>query len=78
MYILSIGYISGIFRNFIFLRFLIKCTVRELVMRINPNISFKGTFYTVADSHTRLPMTAGLLTQIEEKSKKGKRTRILT
>ncbi len=41
-------------------------------MRINQNISFKGTFYTVADSHTRLPMTAGLLTRIEEKAKKEK------
>lgn len=41
-------------------------------MQINQNINFKGTFYTVADSHTRLPMAAGLLTQIEEKSKNEK------
>ncbi|CCY63298.1 5'-Nucleotidase domain protein [Clostridium sp. CAG:967] len=38
-------------------------------MKINPCISFKGTFYTVADSHTRLPMTAGLLSEIENRSK---------
>lgn len=38
-------------------------------MKVGPCISFKGTFYTVADSHTRLPMTAGLLTEIENRSK---------
>ena len=37
-------------------------------MKVSPCTSFKGTFYTVADSHTRLPMTAGLLTEIEKRS----------
>lgn len=40
-------------------------------MRINP-ISFKGTFYTVSDSHGRLPMTAGVLTEIEKRAKESK------
>lgn len=38
-------------------------------MKVSPCTSFKGTFYTVADSHTRLPMTAGLLTEIEKEAK---------
>lgn len=41
-------------------------------MRINSNINFKGTFYTTSDSHTRLPMTAGVLTEIENRAKDKK------
>ncbi len=40
-------------------------------MHINP-LSFKGTFYTVSDSHGRLPMTAGVLTEVEKRANRSK------
>lgn len=39
-------------------------------MRIGQGVSFKGTFYAVSDVHTRLPMSAGVLTEIEQRAKK--------
>lgn len=38
-------------------------------MKINSanNINFKGTFYTTSDSHGRLKMTAGVITEVEKR-----------